>query len=130
VVNARTDVFLKQIGEPDTRIAHTVRRLNAYREAGAGSLFAPGVKDAATIGVLACEVSGPLNILAGAGAPSIAELERLGVRRVSLGAGVMRAALGAVRQVAMEMSGPGTFTALASLAVTDDLNRLLGGQRG
>jgi 2-methylisocitrate lyase-like PEP mutase family enzyme len=130
VVNARTDVFLKQIGEPETRVAHTVRRLNAYREAGAASLFAPGVRDPATIGVLAREVGGPLNILAGAGAPSIAELERLGVRRVSLGASVMRAALGAVRRVAEELRDAGTFTALADLALSDDINRLLSGSRG
>jgi 2-methylisocitrate lyase-like PEP mutase family enzyme len=80
--------------------------------------------------VLAREVGGPLNILAGAGAPSIAELERLGVRRVSLGASVMRAALGAVRRVAEELRGAGTFTALADLALTDDLNRLLSESRG
>jgi 2-methylisocitrate lyase-like PEP mutase family enzyme len=129
VVNARTDVFLKQIGDPASRVDHAVRRLNAYLEAGAACLFAPGVKDAATIGVLAREVRGPLNILGGSGAPSVAELERLGVRRVSLGAGVMRAALGAVRRVAKELAGPGTYTALADFAFTDDVNRLLSGSR-
>ena len=130
VINARTDVFLKQIGEPDSRVGHAVRRLNAYREAGAASLFAPGVKDAATIGVLAREVAGPLNILGGPGVPSIPELERLGVKRISLGGFVMRAALGAVRQVALELCGPGTYTALANLAWMDDINRLVDRSRG
>ena len=130
VINARTDVFLKQIGEPASRVGHAVQRLNAYHEAGAGCLFAPGVKDAATIGVLAREVRGPLNVLAGAGAPSIPELERLSVRRVSLGAGVMRAALGAVRRVATELGGAGTYAALADIGLTDDINALVSGDRG
>lgn len=127
VINARTDVFLKQIGEPASRVGHAVRRLNAYREAGAACLFAPGVKDAATIGVLARETEGPLNILGGPGAPSVPELERLGVRRLSLGAGVMRAALGAVRRVATELGGAGTYAAMSDVALTDDINRLLTG---
>jgi len=127
VINARTDVFLKQIGEPTSRVGHAVRRLNAYREAGAACLFAPGVKDAATIGVLAREIQGPLNILGGPGAPSVPELERLGVRRLSLGAGVMRAALGAVRRVATELGGAGTYAAMSDVALTDDINRLLTG---
>jgi 2-methylisocitrate lyase-like PEP mutase family enzyme len=125
VINARTDVFLSSIGEPQGRLAHAVRRLNAYREAGAGCLFCPGVKDAATIGTLAREINGPLNVLAGVGAPPVPELERLGVRRVSLGAGVMRAALGVVRRVAAELRGPGTYTAMGEVALSDDLNRLL-----
>lgn len=127
VINARTDVFLKQIGEPTSRVGHAVRRLNAYREAGAACLFAPGVKDAATIGVLARETEGPLNILGGPGAPSVPELERLGVRRLSLGAGVMRAALGAIRRVATELGGAGTYAAMSDVALTDDINRLLTG---
>lgn len=125
VLNARTDVFLRQIGEPASRVDHAVRRLNAYREAGAASLFAPGLKDADTIRVLAREVRGPLNILGGPGAPSVPELERLGVKRVSLGAGVMRAALGGVRRVAVELAGTGTYSALVELALTEDVNRLL-----
>ena len=126
VLNARTDVYLAQIGEPATRFAHAVRRLNAYREAGADCLFCPGVTDAATIAALVRELSGPLNVLALAGAPPIPDLARLGVRRVSLGARLMRAALGAVRRVATELGGPGTYTALTDLALTDDMNRLLG----
>ncbi|HEV2615099.1 MAG TPA: isocitrate lyase/phosphoenolpyruvate mutase family protein, partial [Candidatus Acidoferrales bacterium] len=69
VLNARTDIYLEEIGEPSTRAARTIERLNAYREAGAASLFAPGVKDAATIEQLTRGVLGPLNILGVAGAP-------------------------------------------------------------
>jgi len=126
VINARTDVFLSGIGETAGRLDHAVTRLNAYRSAGAESLFCPGVTDATIIATLVRELHGPLNILASPGAPSVPELERLGVRRVSLGARVMRAALGAVRRVVEELKTAGTYAALDDLAVKDDLNRLLG----
>jgi 2-methylisocitrate lyase-like PEP mutase family enzyme len=128
VINARTDVFLNRIGAPETRLGHAVRRLNTYREAGADCLFAPGVIDAEVIGVLVREVGGPLNVLAGPGCPPVAELEALGVRRLSLGSGAMRATLGLVRRIAEELRGPGTFTALAGDHVPThaEVNRLLG----
>ncbi len=103
VINARTDIFLAPIGEPSTRLAHTVERLNAYRDAGADSLFAPGVRDRETIARLAREVRGPLNILATPGVPSIADLQALGVARVSIGSGAARAALAFVRRMAGEL---------------------------
>lgn len=126
VINARTDVFLSNIGEPSGRLAHAIARLNAYCAAGAESLFCPGVTDRAVIASLVKELDGPLNILATAGAPPVAELQRLGVRRVSLGSRLMRATLGALRRVAQELKDAGTYTALDDLAVKDDLNRLLG----
>ena len=128
VINARTDVFLNRIGAPETRLGHAVRRLNTYREAGADCLFAPGVIDPEVIGVLVREVGGPLNVLAGPGCPPVAELEALGVRRLSLGSGAMRATLGLVRRIAEELRGPGTFTALAGEGVPThaEVNRLLG----
>lgn len=109
VINARTDIYLVAIGDPATRFARTVERLNAYREAGADCLFAPGVRDAETIGALAREVRGPLNILATPGAPSTHELQRLGVARMSVGSGPARAALGLVRRIATELRDHGTF---------------------
>jgi 2-methylisocitrate lyase-like PEP mutase family enzyme len=64
VINARTDVFLLGIGPTQERLAHAVRRANIYREAGADCLFVPGVRDAQTIGALATQINGPINILA------------------------------------------------------------------
>jgi len=58
VINARTDVFLASVGAPETRLSHAVRRLNAYRAAGADCLFAPGVTDRGTIATLVREVGG------------------------------------------------------------------------
>jgi 2-methylisocitrate lyase-like PEP mutase family enzyme len=126
VLNARTDVFLEQVGEPAGRLAHAVRRLNAYRSAGADCLFAPGVSDAATIAMLVKEVRGPLNVLAVAASPPIRELERLGVARVSLGSGPMRAGLTVLRRIAEELRTAGTYGALAGAIPHADLNRLLG----
>src|SRR5574341_911408 len=60
VINARTDVFLSGIGEPGGRLAHAVRRLNAYRDAGADSLFCPGVINPRTIAALVRELRGAL----------------------------------------------------------------------
>jgi 2-methylisocitrate lyase-like PEP mutase family enzyme len=125
-LNARTDVFLARVGEAGGRLGHAVRRLNAYREAGASCLFAPGVTDAATIAALVRELSGPLNVLAVRGTPTIAELKRLGVRRVSVGSGPMRAGLGLVRRIADELRGAGTFTLMTDDAIPhDEVNRLL-----
>ena len=128
VINARTDVFLASVGAPETRLSHAVRRLNAYRAAGADCLFAPGVTDRGTIATLVGEVGGPLNVLAGPDGPPVPELEALGVRRLSLGSGVIRATLGLVRRIADELRGPGTFSALVGDQVPShaEVNRLLG----
>ncbi|HUI43766.1 MAG TPA: isocitrate lyase/phosphoenolpyruvate mutase family protein [Terriglobia bacterium] len=126
VINARTDVYLAQIGEPASRFEHTVRRLRAYREAGADSLFVPGVYDAETIGRLVQAAPGPLNVLANPAAPPLAELERLGVRRVSFGSWPARAALGLFSRFAHELMEKGTFTSLGDGALSSaESNRLV-----
>jgi 2-methylisocitrate lyase-like PEP mutase family enzyme len=117
VVNARTDVYLMPIGPAETRFQRTVERLRAYREAGADSLFAPGVHDADTISKLAKAVPGPLNILATTGSPSISELEKMGVARVSVGSALMRATLGLVRRVGKELMATGTYASLLEGAI-------------
>jgi len=127
VLNARTDVYLESVGPPETRQAHAVRRLNAYRAAGADCLFAPGVTDADTIATLVRQVKGPLNVLAAAASPPVSELERLGVARVSLGSGPMRAGLTVLRQLAEELRTTGTFDGLSGVIPHAEVNRLLGG---
>lgn len=117
VINARTDVFLAGVGDPAMRLDMAVERLNAYRAAGADCLFAPGVRDVETIRKLAQSVSGPLNVLAGPGTPPIAELQRLGVARVSIGSGGMRAALGLTHRIAKELLEDGTYESLTEGAM-------------
>jgi 2-methylisocitrate lyase-like PEP mutase family enzyme len=126
VINARTDVFLAGIGDPGSRLGLTIERLNAYRNAGADCLFAPGVRDAETIGKLATAVNGPLNILAIAGSPPIKELHKLGVARVSIGSGGMRATLGLTQRIAAELAEQGTYTLMTEGAMPyADVNRML-----
>jgi 2-methylisocitrate lyase-like PEP mutase family enzyme len=109
-LNARTDVYLAQIGAPETRFEATVERLRAFAEAGADGVFVPGVADAETIRRLAQAVSLPLNVLAGPTVPDAATLQRLGARRVSVGSSVMRRTLGVLREIAFELRDAGTFT--------------------
>jgi 2-methylisocitrate lyase-like PEP mutase family enzyme len=126
VINARTDIFLEEIGDPATRAERTIERLNAYREAGAESLFAPGVKDPATIEKLVRGVKGPLNILGTTGTPSVAELEKLGVARVSLGSGLMRASMGLTARIAKHVREKGTFEIMTEGAMPyKEANRIL-----
>jgi 2-methylisocitrate lyase-like PEP mutase family enzyme len=126
VLNARTDVFLAGIGPSETRLARCIERLNAYRDAGAQCLFAPGVKDKETIAQLASSVRGPLNILAVAGTPPVAELEKLGVARMSVGSGPMRAALGLTARIARQLREEGAFSSMTDGAISyADANRLL-----
>lgn len=127
VLNARTEVYLLPGGNSDADYAEAVRRLVAFRDAGADCVFAPGLKDAETIRRLVKDVACPLNILAVSGTPSIAELEKLGVARVSVGSGFMRATLGLLRRAAEELKGAGTWSALSDAMPYADANKMLGG---
>ena len=127
VVNARTDVYLLPGGNPAADYSEALRRLLAFRDAGADCVFAPGLKDAETIGRLAKAVECPLNILAIPGTPSIPELEKLGVARVSVGSGPMRATLGLLRKMAEELKTTGTYNVMDGAVPYAEVNQLLGG---
>jgi 2-methylisocitrate lyase-like PEP mutase family enzyme len=109
VINARTDVYLAKVGEVGSRFAETLRRLNAYREAGADCLFVPGVTDMPTLTLLVHSVPGPLNVLAGPGMPPAADLQRIGIARLSVGSAIMRATLAVARDAADELLQKGTY---------------------
>jgi 2-methylisocitrate lyase-like PEP mutase family enzyme len=125
VINARTDVYLEAVGDPASRFEHTVTRLNAYREAGADCLFAPCVDDAETIGKLVKAVQGPLNILARPQTAPLAELERLGVARVSLGSWPMRAVMTAFDRLVRDLRERGTFESLEAGIPYAEMNKLV-----
>ncbi|MBB4894202.1 2-methylisocitrate lyase-like PEP mutase family enzyme [Streptomyces olivoverticillatus] len=110
-LTARAENFL--YGRPD--LDDTIRRLQAYAEAGADVLYAPGLPDAEAIGAVCSAVDRPVNVLMGGGGPrlSVDELSALGVRRISLGSGLSRAALGAVVRAVREILDDGTFTFVA-----------------
>jgi len=126
VINARTDIFLAGVGDAATRFERTIERLNAFLHAGADCAFAPGVRDAETIEALARDIRGPLNILASPDGPSIEELERMDVARVSVGSGIMRATLGLVRRIAGELHQRQGFDSLAGAIPFAELNALFG----
>jgi 2-methylisocitrate lyase-like PEP mutase family enzyme len=109
-VNARTDLYLRTPGEPAALLDEAVRRLSAYASAGADGLFVPGLGHAPTIARLAAAVDRPLNVLASEGVPPAKELERLGVRRVSVGSGPMRAVVTLTRRIAHELLREGTYS--------------------
>ena len=109
VLNARVDSFLR-LGTGREVAADSIRRGNAYREAGADCIFVPGVTDRETIALLAREIKAPINILTGPGIPSAEELGAMGVRRVSFGASLFRAAYSEAVRVAREMRERGLYT--------------------
>ena len=126
VINARTDGFLRGFGASETRLGVAIERGKAFLEAGADCVFVPGVRDAATIGALVKGIGGPLNVLAVEGSPSIPELEALGVARVSLGSGPMRATMAVLRDIARELKGPGTYKTFTKHAMTfNEVNELM-----
>jgi 2-methylisocitrate lyase-like PEP mutase family enzyme len=126
VINARTDVFLRGIGAQGTRLGVAIDRGRAFLAAGADCVFVPGVSDRDTISELVRGIGGPLNILATKGAPPVADLEALGVARVSVGSGPMRAALAVARRTAHELKTTGTYDAFTEDAVPyNEVNELM-----
>jgi 2-methylisocitrate lyase-like PEP mutase family enzyme len=125
VLNARTDTYLLQIGDLSKRYDETVRRLGAFRDAGADCVFAPGLRDPGTIGRLVEDLKCPVNILAGPGSPTVPELSRLGVARVSLGSGTMRATMGHLRRIVEELKSAGTYSKLEDAPTHADMNRMM-----
>lgn len=106
----------------------TIKRLQAYAEAGADVLFAPGLKSAEDIATVVKAVSPkPLNVVMGLSGTgfSLSQLEDLGVKRVSLGSSLARAAYGAFIKAAAEVQGNGTFGFANSTVPYGDFNALL-----
>jgi len=126
VINARTDIYLMPIGPEATRFERTVERLRAYREAGADCLFVPGLCDREIIAKLVKALDAPLNILASQGSPSLDELEKIGVARVSAGSSAMRAAMGAFQRVAKDWLAHGSYDSLHQVTVPyNELNHMM-----
>ena len=126
VINARTDVYLMPIGPETTRFERTVERLHAYRDAGADCLFVPGLCDREIIAKLVEALDAPLNILASAGCPSLEDLEKMGVARVSAGSSAMRAAMGAFQRVAKDWLAHESYDSLHQVTVPyAELNQMM-----
>jgi 2-methylisocitrate lyase-like PEP mutase family enzyme len=124
LINARTDVYLFQVGEVKTRFAAVVERAQSYRRAGADCVFVPGVIDISTIAELVKAIEGPLNIMAMPGAPSAKQLGEIGVARVSVGPWIAQAALAATQRAARELVEQGTYTSLEASLPFAELNAM------
>jgi 2-methylisocitrate lyase-like PEP mutase family enzyme len=110
LLTARSEGFI--VGRPD--LDETIRRLSAYSEAGAECLYAPGLRAPADIAAVVQAVAPkPVNLLIGSDFLSVAEAAALGVRRISVGGALARAAWGGFLAAAREIATQGTFTQLA-----------------
>jgi 2-methylisocitrate lyase-like PEP mutase family enzyme len=124
LLTARAENFLW--GRPD--LADTIRRLQAFQEAGADVLYAPGLKTREEIATLIRAVDRPVNVLAGIpGALGVAELAEIGVRRISIGGSLARAALGAVLKAGHEMRESGSFGFAGTAPSGREINGLFAG---
>jgi 2-methylisocitrate lyase-like PEP mutase family enzyme len=99
-INARTDVYLKQLVPPDYACEEALRRGAAIREAGASGIFVPGVADSEDIEELVKGLVLPLNVMSRPGVPKLAELQRLGVKRISAATSTFGAAMEGLRAAA------------------------------
>ncbi len=124
VINARTDLYLRNLGDPATRFDETVERGRAYLAAGADCFYPITLRDPETIGRLVKALAAPININVRAGLPSVAELEALGVARASTASAIALMAAATTRQIADELKASGRFDALNPALAQADLQRL------
>lgn len=122
VINARTDVYLFGVGPEAGRFDDVVARARSYADAGADSLFVPGLLDLDRLAALTSRVDLPVNAMAGPGAPSVDDLRAAGVRRVTVGQAVAQAAYSLARRAAVEVIEKGTFDSLADADPFGDVN--------
>ena len=113
VLTARAENYLH--GLPD--LADTIRRLQAYQEAGADVLYAPGLTSLADIAAVVASVDRPVNVLTLPGTPAVPELAAAGVRRISVGSAFSNAAFGALVCAARELADQGTYGFLEKAAI-------------
>jgi 2-methylisocitrate lyase-like PEP mutase family enzyme len=127
LLTARSEGFI--VGRPD--LPETLRRLVAYADAGADCLYAPGIRDHDAIrAVVAAVAPKPVNVLVGGGFTTVQALADLGVRRISVGGALARAAWTGLLEAATEIAAQGTFTCLERAVAFADINgRFIAGGR-
>jgi 2-methylisocitrate lyase-like PEP mutase family enzyme len=125
VINARTDALRFGVGDDEAKFEEAVRRAAAYRDAGADCVYPMGLTEAASIGRFVKELDFPINVMVRKGLPSVNELERLGVARLSFGPSASYAAMGLLKRAAKEVLEKGTYQNLVDGAISfDELNSL------
>ncbi|HEY1198141.1 MAG TPA: isocitrate lyase/phosphoenolpyruvate mutase family protein [Thermoplasmata archaeon] len=125
VINARTDALRLAPGDDGERLHEAIRRSIAYRDAGADCVYPMGLTDAESISTFVRALRCPVNVMIRKGLPPIAELEKLGVKRVSFGPSASYAAMGLLKRASLEVLAHGTYGSLLDGAIThDELNLL------
>lgn len=123
VLNARTDGFIGGLSEE--AFAETVKRGNAFLEAGASCVFVPFVRDGAMIARLAEAIEGPLNILVGAPSPPLGEMQKMGVARISIGGLFSLMSYSHVRAACHELRDKGTYGWTKDIILHPEMNALM-----
>lgn len=126
-INARTDVYLKQLAPAEQAVAETLKRAAAIKDAGASGLFVPGVFKADEIKAIVEGAGMPLNVMARPGVPKLAELKALGVKRISAATSIFATAMSAAREAAAAFLADADSDALwARRGEQLDYNKLFG----
>jgi 2-methylisocitrate lyase-like PEP mutase family enzyme len=124
LLTGRSEGFI--VGRPD--LQETLRRLTAYAAAGADCLYAPGIRTTSEItAVVKAVAPKPVNVLVGSDFTTVADLAALGVRRISVGGALARAAWTGFLQAAAEIAEHGTFTTLARAVSGAEMNKSFDG---
>ncbi len=125
VINARTDALRFGTGDNGERLREAIRRSIAYRDAGADCVYPMGLSDSESISRFVEALRCPVNVMVRKGLPPVAQLEELGVKRVSFGPSASYAALGLLKRASEEVLTHGTYTTLLDGAISfDELNQL------
>ena len=117
VINARTDAYWQRGVTPEDALRNTLERGKAYLHEGADCIFVPALIRPEHIRTVVQELNAPVNILAIPGAPTIPELKKLGVKRISMGSGPLRAVMGLLRRIAQEALATGAYNLLLEGAI-------------
>ena len=123
VINARTDGFYR--GGDENSFNETVKRSNAYFEAGASCVFIPFLRDIDLIVRLVEAIEGPINILAGASSPSIPKLQKMGIARVSIGGLFSLMSYTQIRMACREIDNHGTYDWAKDVILHPEMNKLM-----
>ncbi len=126
VINARVDLFLASRGRDLSRFDEAVTRARAYLAAGADCVYPIGLSNPEAITRFVQATAAPVNVMAYAGAPTMAELEQLGVARVSTASAIATATMDATMRIAKELRAGGRFDGLAATLTYAEMQKLFG----
>lgn len=123
-INARTDVYLRGVGEESGRLGEVISRAKVYAAAGANGLFVPRLLDLDALRELTSAVTLPVNAMVGFGAPAVGQLAEAGVRRVSAGTALVQSAYAHIDRAARELLEHGTYASYEEALAYPDVNEM------